>query len=428
MVHLSELKRRRQQLVALLDREAIIILFSAQDSFRNGDVHYPYRQNSDFYYLTAFPEANSLGLLLPNGKFLLFSRPYDSLEAIWQGEAIGQKRACDEYGVDEAYSIDQLETLLPRYLAMSRCYYCLGSQNPHLLERVHDSVTSLHQSPTREDSVELVHRLHDMRLRKSASELGYLRQAATISAHAHRRAMQRCRSGCFEYQLEAELLYEFYQHGSRSVAYPSIVASGGNACILHYTNNSAALKSGDLVLIDAGCEYKLYASDITRCFPVNGRFSSEQKAIYEIVLKAQCALIDLIRPGFVWEQLQAHCVQIITEGLLDLGLLQGNLVSLIEQQAYDKFYMHNCGHWLGLDVHDVGSYRQNEKSRTLEAGMVFTVEPGIYIPAQLPGVAERWWNIGIRIEDDVAVTTEACEVLSRAVPKEISDIESLMRS
>jgi Xaa-Pro aminopeptidase len=426
MLHLAELQQRRRQLVAALDNEAVIILLSAPDYLRNGDVHYPYRQNSDFYYLTAFPEANALGLLLPDGRFLLFSKPYDPVEAVWVGQAIGQEKACAVYGADAAYAIDQLETRLPNYLAGGKNYFCLGSQNPSLLKRVQHIAGSGHKPAPKEELARLTHVLHEMRLRKSPSELACLRQAATISAQGHKRAMQACRPGRYEYQLEAELIYEFYQQGSRTLAYPNIVASGANACILHYTDNATLLKADDLVLIDAACEYQSYAADITRCFPVSGRFSPEQKAIYTIVLKTQCALLDLIKPGIAWECLQAHCVQMITEGLLDLGLLQGSVASLIDQKAYKKFYMHSCGHWLGLDVHDVGSYKQDKKSRLLETNMVFTVEPGIYIPSQMTHVDEKWWNIGVRIEDDVSVTAKGCEVLSRAAPKEIADIEALM--
>jgi Xaa-Pro aminopeptidase len=429
MFNLSELKQRRRQFLATVDKDTVIILVSAPESLRNGDVHYPYRQDSDFYYLTAFPEAHAIAVLLPDsqdGRFILFSRPYDVVEAIWNGQAIGQERAKEHYAVDEAYAIDQLEVQLPRFLTPSaRCYY-LGSQNPVLVKRLNEVLNQVKQSPCQEGLVDITQALHELRLRKSPTELDCLREAATISSQAHIKAMKACRPGRYEYQIEAELLYEFYQNSSRATAYPSIVASGGNACILHYTDNNALLKSGDLLLIDAGCEYQSYASDITRCFPVNGRFSSEQKAIYDIVLKAQQALIDSIKPGVVWDSLQARCVQIITEGLLDLGLLKGNIESLIEHKHYKKFYMHGCSHWLGLDVHDVGCYKLNKKWRPLEPNMVFTVEPGIYIAAQTEGVDEKWWNIGVRIEDDVCVTKDGCEVLSQAAPKKISDIESLM--
>jgi Xaa-Pro aminopeptidase len=266
-----------------------------------------------------------------------------------------------------------------------------------------------------------------MRLRKSPTEIESLRRAASISSAAHQRAMRSCQPGLYEYQLEAELLYEFYRAGSRALAYPNIVASGANSCILHYTKNRAQLKSGDLVLIDASCEYQNYASDITRTFPVNGRFNSEQKALYQIVLNAQLAIIALIKPGIAWNQLQKTCVEVVTQGLMDLGLLKGKLSDLVQQKSYKRFYMHSCSHWLGLDVHDVGCYRIEKKWRSLESEMVFTVEPGIYI-SPAPDVDQKWWNIGIRIEDDVRVTQDTCEVLTLQTPKRIEDIEHLMRS
>ncbi|WP_143549599.1 M24B family metallopeptidase, partial [Rickettsiella grylli] len=262
---------------------------------------------------------------------------------------------------------------------------------------------------------------------KSPTELEQLCQAAYISSKAHQRAMQACRPGLYEYQLEAELLYAFYQQGSQALAYPNIVAGGANACILHYTKNHAPLKSGDLVLIDAGCEYNCYASDITRTFPVNGRFNSEQKAVYQVVFDVQRAIIALIKPGVGWNQLQRCCVEWITQGLVDLGLLKGTINTLIQKKSYHKFYMHGCSHWLGLDVHDVGEYRVGKKWRPLEPNMVLTVEPGIYIRPD-ENVDKKWWNIGIRIEDDVRVTHEGCEVLTAHAPKTISDIEALMRA
>ncbi len=431
MIDIFELKQRRRQLLTAVNSDAVVFLASAPKQPRNGDVYYPYRQNSDFYYLTAFPEPDAIALLLPDaqgGKCILFNRPHDLEDSIWHGASIGQEGACEKYVVDDAHPIDQLEALLPDYIADRRHYYWLGSQNLVLLNRIKNVFTHLTKlTITEERIIDLTSVLHEMRLRKSSSELACLRQAATISSQAHRCAMRACRPGLYEYQLEAELLYAFYQAGSRACAYPSIVASGSNACTLHYTDNNRILASGDLVLIDAGCEYLFYASDITRCFPVNRRFSPEQKAIYDIVLQAQRTVIALIKPGITWNRLQACCTQTITEGLLELGLLNGKLSSLIEQNAYKKFYMHGCSHWLGLDVHDVGSYKWNKTWRALEKNMVFTVEPGIYIAANTPGVPEKWWNIGVRIEDDVCVTETSCEVFSDT-PKEIQDIESLMRS
>lgn len=431
MFRLSELQQRRQKLLSHIKSDELIVLMSAPEYLRNGDVLYPYRQNSDFYYLTGFPEPDAIVLLIPDskkGKFILFNRAEDSAAAIWNGERIGQIRARKEYGADEAYPINQLEVKFSEYIANTRVCYYLGDEtiNHQVLARINKILTHLKKTPV-EYAKKLVDSVHEMRLKKSPTELDCLRQAAHISGHAHLRAMRACRPGLYEYQLEAELMYEFYRQGSQALAYPNIVASGANSCILHYTDNRAQLKSGDLVLIDAGCEYQNYASDITRTFPVNGRFNPEQKAIYHIVLKAQQAIIALIKPGIAWNQLQKTCVDFVTQGLMDLGLLKGNLNDLIQQKSYQKFYMHGCSHWLGLDVHDVGTYKLEKKWRNLEPEMVFTVEPGIYIrPAA--DIDKKWWNIGIRIEDDVRVTSAACEVLTAQTPKDLADIESLMRT
>ncbi|WP_342228022.1 Xaa-Pro aminopeptidase [Rickettsiella endosymbiont of Rhagonycha lignosa] len=430
MFRLSELQQRRQQLLSHIKSDELIVLMAAPEYLRNGDVLYPYRQNSDFYYLTGFPEPDAIALLIPDskkGKFILFNRAEDSAAAIWNGERIGQIRARKEYGADEAYPIDQLEIKLSEYIANTRVCYYLGDEtiNHQVLARINKILMHLKKTSV-EYAKKLVDSVHEMRLKKSPTELDCLRQAAHISSQAHLRAMRACRPGLYEYQLEAELMYEFYRQGSQTLAYPNIVASGANSCILHYTDNRAQLKSGDLVLIDAGCEYQNYASDITRTFPVNGRFNPEQKAIYHIVLKAQQAIIALIKPGIAWNQLQKTCVDFVTQGLMDLGLLKGNLNDLIQQKSYQKFYMHGCSHWLGLDVHDVGTYKLEKNWRNLEPDMVFTVEPGIYIrPAT--DIDKKWWNIGIRIEDDVRVTSAACEILTAQTPKDLADIENLMR-
>ena len=431
MFRLSELQQRRQQLLSHIKSDELIVLMAAPEYLRNGDVLYPYRQNSDFYYLTGFPEPDAIALLIPDskkGKFILFNRAEDSAAAIWNGECIGQIRARKEYGADEAFPINQLELKLSEYIANTRVCYHLGDVtiNNQALARINKIITPLKKTPVAY-AKKLVDCVHEMRLKKSPTELDCLRQATHISAQAHLRAMRACQPGLYEYQLEAELMYEFYRQGSQALAYPNIVASGANSCILHYTDNRAQLKSGDLVLIDAGCEYQNYASDITRTFPVNGRFNPEQKAIYHIVLKAQQAIMALIKPGIAWNQLQKTCVDFVTQGLMDLGLLKGNLNDLIQKKSYQKFYMHGCSHWLGLDVHDVGAYKLEKQWRNLEPDMVFTVEPGIYIrPAA--DIDKKWWNIGIRIEDDVQVTSEACEVLTAQTPKDLADIENLMRT
>lgn len=426
-------RARRCQLISTVEPDALIFILSAPECVRNHDVHYPYCPNSDFHYLTAFPEPESLAILVPQadnkqGKFILFSRPKNEVESIWMGEAIGVKGACDRYGADEAYPLEQLESQLKKIGAHRRAYYFLGASNPILRQQVERYLRAQsHLVYSESENQRLINALHEMRLHKSSEELQAIKQAIMISTQAHQCAMRVCCPGLYEYQLEIELLHAFYQHGCRETAYPSIVASGANACILHYTDNKAELKTGDLVLIDAGCEYQHYASDITRCFPVNGRFSPEQKAIYEIVLQAQQAVIDQIKPGVAWDTLQNLCSRVITEGLIAVGLLKGSLEGLLEQKAYRKFYMHGFGHWLGLDVHDVGRYQIDGQPRRLEPNQVFTVEPGIYIRQQAD-VDPRWWNMGIRIEDDVRVTEKGVEVLSAAMPKEINAIEALMCS
>lgn len=431
MFKLTELKHRRQQLLSNIQDDQLIVLMAAPECLRNGDVYYPYRQNSDFYYLTAFPEPEAIAILMTGAegdKFILFNRAEDPAATIWNGESIGQLRACREYGADESFPMDQLEAKLPEYLANKRIFYYLNDEklNNSTLVRINKLLARFKKKPL-EYAKKLVNSVHEMRLRKSPTEIESLRRAASISSAAHQRAMRSCQPGLYEYQLEAELLYEFYREGSRALAYSNIVAGGANSCILHYTRNLAQLKSGDLVLIDAGCEYQNYASDITRTFPVNGRFNSEQRAIYQIVLNAQLAIIALIKPGIAWNQLQKTCVEVVTQGLMDLGLLKGKLSDLVQQKSYKRFYMHSCSHWLGLDVHDVGCYRIEKKWRSLESEMVFTVEPGIYI-SPAPDVDQKWWNIGIRIEDDVRVTQDTCEVLTLQTPKRIEDIENLMRS
>ena len=277
-----------------------------------------------------------------------------------------------------------------------------------------------------DEFIALNHLLHEMRLYKSRQEIAAMRRAAKISAQAHIRAMQVCRPGMMEYQLEAELKYVFMQQGAREAAYPPIVGGGANSCILHYTDNNQELQNGDMVLIDAGAEYKGYASDISRTFPINGRFSRSQREVYEVVLEAQRAAINRIKPGKHWHEPHAAAVEVLTRGLVELGILKGRTRQLIREQAYSKFYMHRTGHWLGMDVHDVGDYKVEGEWRTFEAGMVLTVEPGLYLPAGTRGLAKKWWNIGIRIEDDVLVTVKGNEILSKDAPKTVDEIEKVM--
>jgi len=431
----SEFAKRRAHLLRAIGRDAIAILPTASAALRNRDVEYPYRPDSDFYYLTGFPEPEAVAVLLDQGsegkRYILFCRDRDPAKEIWDGRRAGQAGARRRYGADEAYSIDKLEEILPKLIEnRSVIYYPMG-KDAAFDERVMGWRNTVRararagvRSPERVVAIEEI--LHDMRLRKDRTELATMRRAAQISARAHCRAMALCRPSMTEYQIEAELLHEFMRHGSRFPAYGSIVASGANACILHYRENDATLKDGDLLLIDAGCELDGYASDITRTFPINGRFSPAQRAIYELVLAAQYAAIAKVRPGKRWNEPHDAAVKTLTAGLVKLGLLKGKVDKLIEEGAYRRFYMHRTGHWLGMDVHDVGDYRVADRWRKLEPGMVLTVEPGLYIAPRSKGVDKKWWGIGVRIEDDVVVTRNGCEILSKDVPKDPDEIEALI--
>jgi len=350
---------------------------------------------------------------------------------LWNGYRAGPEGVCSSYGADDAFPISDIDDILPGLIeGRERVYYAMGRhadfdrQVMEWVNIIRSKVRSGAQPPG--EFLDLDHLLHDLRLYKSAAELRIMRKAGKISAAAHVRAMEFCRPGVYEYQLEAEIQHQFGLNGARFPAYSSIVGSGNNGCILHYIDNGDAIVDGDLVLIDAGCELEHYAADITRTFPANGVFSVAQKALYEVVLKANLAAIKLIKPGNHWNQFHDATVKVITQGLLDLGLLKGNLKSLIEQGAYSDFYMHRAGHWLGMDVHDVGDYKVGNQWRVLEEGMVMTVEPGIYVAPDNKKVAKKWRGIGIRIEDDVVVTADGCEVMTTAVPKTVSEIEALM--
>jgi len=430
----SEYARRRKALMAQMEPNSIAILPAAAVAIRNRDVEHVYRQDSDFQYLSGFSEPEAVIALIPgreHGEYVLFCRERNPERELWDGLRAGQEGAVRDFGADDAFPITDIDDILPGLIeGRDRVYSAMGS-NPefdrHLMEWINviRSKARLGAQPPNE-FVALDHLLHDMRLYKSAAEVKVMREAAAISARAHVRAMQACRAGLREYSLEAELDYEFRKGGAKMPAYGSIVAAGRNSCILHYQENDALLKDGDLVLIDAGCEIDCYASDITRTFPVNGQFSPEQKAIYELVLKAQEAAFAVIAPGKHWNHAHEATVQVITEGLVALGLLKGNVAELIESEAYRAFYMHRAGHWLGMDVHDVGEYKVGGQWRVLEPGMALTVEPGIYIGADNQSVAKKWRGIGVRIEDDVVVTKQGCEILTSGVPKTVAEIEALM--
>ncbi len=413
--------------------DGIAILPTAPHQPRNGDVLFPFRADSDFFYLTQFPEPEAVMVLAPGrpeGEFILFCREKDPEKEIWDGRREGVQGAVTHFGADQALSIDELEATLPSLMEnKDRVFTVVGrypdfdSEIIHSLSQIRNRQRSGVHAPG--EIVDLSHLLHEMRLIKRKEELHLMRRAAGITARAHIRAMQATAPGLYEYQVQAELEYEFRLGGSQWPAYPSIVAGGANACILHYTQNSARLRDGDLLLIDAGAEFDCYAADITRTFPVNGRFSGEQRAVYEVVLAAQAASIEAVAPERPIIEYHDAAVHVLTEGLVDLGLLAGDPAELIENQAYKRYYMHRTGHWLGMDVHDVGDYKIDDQWRLLEPGMVLTVEPGLYIPAA-GDIPQRWHNIGIRIEDDILVTRSGRENLTEKAPKATDDIEHLM--
>ncbi len=429
----DEFARRRRQLMRMMGKGGIAILPAATEKQRNSDVHYHYRPDSDFHYLTGFDEPEAVAVLVPGraqAEFILFVRDRDPTRETWDGKRAGPDGATRDYGADDAFPIGDIDDILPGLIEQcGRVYYTMGV-HPEFDQHVIGWVNTLRGQAklglhTPQEFVALDHLLHDMRLFKSRGELAVMRHAAQVSVGAHVRAMKATRPGMREYAVMAELLHEFHRHGA-DVAYHPIVGGGPNACTLHYHANDAELKDGDLLLIDAGCEYRCYASDITRTFPVNGRFTAEQRAVYEVVLDAQEAAFSRIRPGNHWNEPHDAAVCAITQGLVRLGLLKGRVPSLIREEAYKKFYMHRTGHWLGMDVHDVGDYKVGEEWRVLEPGMVLTVEPGIYIPAGTRGVPRRWWNIGVRIEDDVAVSADGCELLTAGLPRTPAEIERVM--
>ncbi|MCE3046231.1 Xaa-Pro aminopeptidase [Legionella sp. 16cNR16C] len=435
MISQQEYQQRRCRLAQALPANSLAIIPAADELLRNGDSHYRFRQDSHFYYLTGFQEPQALLVIMAGneGDTLLFNRPRNAAMEQWTGKRLGQEEAGRVLGVKQAFAIEDLEQRLPELLlGQTAVYYTLG-RNRHYDEVILGVIDRLKKQIRRgiaapEAIIDVDSLISELRLFKSEAEISLMRRAADISVAAHKKAMQKCRQFAYEYELEAELMQEFISQGCRSVAYDPIVGCGENTCILHYNDNNQPLKQGELVLIDAGGEYQNYAADITRTFPVSGHFSLEQRAVYELVLKAQKAGVACIRPGLPWVEVQQIMVRILTTGLIELGLLAGDVDILIKAEAYKPFYMHNSGHWLGLDVHDCGAYKINNDWRLLEPGMVLTVEPGIYISAGMPGVDEKWWNIGVRIEDDILVTATGHENLTAALPVEVDDIERLMQS
>lgn len=434
MIKMTEYAKRRKELMSTIGPNGIVILFAAPEYIRNGDAHYMYRQNSDFYYLTGFNEPEAVMVLAPKrkeGEYILFNRVRDRDREIWDGPRAGQEGARKEYLANQAFPISELEKMLPDLLLGRETIHFPLGLNKEVDKKILTAVNQIRakiragvQSPV--TFMDVTPTIHEMRLFKSPAEVAITQKAIDITQIGHVNAMRACKPGMYEYQLEAELTSAFVRHGSRSTAYNSIVGSGRNTCILHYISNDKKIEDGDLILIDAGCEYQNYASDITRTFPANGEFSGEQRAIYELVLESQLAAIKSIKPGASWTRAQDVIVKVLTQGLVDLGILKGNVDNLIEKQAYFPYYMHRSGHWLGLDVHDCGRYRLGDKWRPLKAGMMFTVEPGLYMSADIPGLHKRWHNIGVRIEDNVLVTEKGCNVLSKNIPKTVADIEDLM--
>jgi Xaa-Pro aminopeptidase len=433
-------RARRARLIADMQQQTgggIAAIPTAPEAIRNADTHYPFRPDSYFYYLSGFPEPEAVVVLTAGAsdgdpRQVLFCRDKNPEREIWDGFRYGPDAAKEIFGFDEAYSIAELRGKLvdwtcdrPALYAPLGLYPIWDDAITATLNEVRNRVRTGVAAP--ETVVDVRAPLAAMRLYKDPQELALLRRAAEISSGAHRRAMRLTRPGWYEYEVEAELMHEFLRFGAQAVAYPSIVASGPNACVLHYRDNNRQAQDGELLLIDAGCEFQGYASDITRTCPVNGKFAGAQKAVYELVLAAQLACIDAVKPGRAFHDYHQVAERVLAQGLIDLGLCEGSLDTVLETGAYKQFYMHRAGHWLGLDVHDVGLYRVNGESRTLEPGMVLTVEPGCYIR---PGdeVPEEFWNIGVRIEDDVLVTPAGNENLTGTTPKTIADVEAACRS
>jgi len=433
MIEPREYARRRKQLMRMAGPDAIVIVAAAPERVRNNDAHYPYRQDSDFHYLSGFPETDAVLALVPGrvpSETILFCRERDAERERWDGPRAGTEGAVALHGMDDAFPIDDIDDILPGLIeGRTRVYYHFGRDAEFDLKligwvnRVRAQIR--HGAKPPHEFVALPHLLHDLRLYKSRAELRLMRKSAQIAADAHRRAMQATRAGLNEHEIEAELLHAFRKHGAVP-SYEPIVGGGANGCVLHYRANNAELRDGDLLLVDAGAEYQCYASDITRTWPVNGRWSPEQRALYDLVLAAQLAAIDEVRAGHTFDAYHEAAVRTLTRGLCKLGLLAGSVEKNLREHTYRKFYMHKTGHWLGLDVHDAGDYRIDGEFRVLEPGMVVTVEPGLYIAPDAKGVPAKFRGIGIRIEDDVVVTDGEPEVISAAAPKDADEIEALM--
>jgi Xaa-Pro aminopeptidase len=420
-----------------MEPNSIAILPGAREVRRSNDTEYRYRQDSDFFYMTGFNEPEAIAVVTPSkdeAKYTLFVRPRDPEREIWDGRRAGVEGAKEVYGADASFDIAEFnEKLIDLMNGAQNLYYRLGNGNPELDRIVISQIARMRSMGRKgvqppQAIIDPGSLIHEMRLIKTEEEIAIMQRAADIAAEAHREAMKNARPGMKEYEVEALIEYIFRRSGAAAPAYTSIVGAGANATILHYINNDADLRDGDLLLVDAGAEYEGYASDITRTFPVNGRFSEAQRDVYELVLNCQQQCISMIAPGVTMEEMHKRSVEILTEGMVRLGLLQGDPAKLIEEEKYKKFYMHRLGHYIGLDVHDVGRYQMDGEPRSVEAGMVMTVEPGIYIAAETEDIPEKYRGIGIRIEDDVLVTGDGYRILTEKAPKQIEEIEALMRA
>lgn len=433
MIKTKEFKKRRQQLMRITGQDSIVILKSRDEYLRNGDVHYKFRQDSDFYYLTGVNEPDAVLVLCPGSEFgdeILFCREADPKKLRWDGPMLGTKGVVEKMGFDTAFAISEIDQRMPILMKdREKVFFKIGDNDAfdqkitfwNKLIETHKGQKS--RAPR--EFVSLAHYVHDMRLYKSKAEIKCMQQSADLAAEAHILMMQRCKPGLYEYDLQAEYLHYLTKNRSEP-SYSPIIGSGENACILHYVNNSKQMHDGELVLIDAGAEYDFYASDVSRTFPVNGKFTARQKDLYQLLLGAQIAAIDKVKPGNHWNEPHEAAVNIISQGLLDLKILKGSLDEVIEEKTYAQYYMHMTGHWLGLDVHDCGDYQVDKLWVELEENMVLTIEPGIYI-SEDSKAPKKWRGIGIRIEDDVLVSKSGSRILSEKAPKTVEQIEQVMK-
>jgi Xaa-Pro aminopeptidase len=436
------IKPQLKEFMRRLDKDSVAIIPAAREAVRSHDTNYRYRQNSDFFYLTGFEEPEAIAVITPSRdkKFTLFVRPRDLEQEIWTGYRAGVEGAVADYSADEAFTIGEFDEKLPDIInGPAVLYYAFGHTTPEMDQKIIHQLTLMRETNRRpleppRTIVDPSSILHEMRVLKSPEEIEIMQRAADIAAEAHVEAMKAVRPGMMEYEVEAMLEAYFRKHGASGSSYTSIVGGGGNATVLHYIDNKDQLQDGELLLVDAGAEYKGYASDITRTFPINGKFTDAQRDIYDLVLKCQKSCVDMVRPGVRLEDLKTHSVEVLTEGMVELGLLKGDPKKLIEEKKYMQFYMHNLGHYLGIDVHDAGRYYHKGESRPAEAGMVMTIEPGLYISPDTSRIPEgfnqevpaEYLGIGVRIEDDVCVTENGARVLTHKVPKEREEIEALM--